>query len=105
MTKHQVQLLRFIKEFIEANNGKAPNYEEMMDALGVQSKSGIHRLVSALVREGYLYRSDFHARGLRVLDVTDRERSVLAAAQAYASNPDAKVNRLRLHTACMEFAR
>jgi repressor LexA len=55
MTRLQHQLLAFIREQIEAT-GICPTYAQMAEALSVKSKSGPHRLVDILVREGQLVR-------------------------------------------------
>lgn len=51
MTKRQLELLQFIKIFIETN-GYSPSYEEMKQAIGISSRSSVWRLVSELEAQG-----------------------------------------------------
>lgn len=66
LTKKQHQLLMFIDERLTAS-GIAPSFEEMKSALGLHSKSGIHRLVKALEERGFLRRLPHRARALEIL--------------------------------------
>lgn len=65
LTRKQKDLLLFIHERM-AGGDIAPSFEEMKDALGLKSKSGIHRLINALVERGYLERMHHRARALEV---------------------------------------
>lgn len=65
LTKKQKDLLLFIHERMKTGD-IAPSFDEMREALGLQSKSGIHRLVTALVERGYLERLPHRARALEV---------------------------------------
>lgn len=65
LTKKQKDLLLFIHERMRGGD-IAPSFDEMREALGQQSKSGIHRLVTALVERGYLERLPHRARALEV---------------------------------------
>lgn len=65
LTKKQRDLLIFIHERMTTGD-VAPSFEEMKDALQLKSKSGIHRLISALVERGYLERLPHRARALEV---------------------------------------
>ncbi len=64
MTRQQQKLLRFIEAYILANEGMSPTYDEMMSALGLQSKSNVHRMVGYLLHEGRLIKRHYGARGL-----------------------------------------
>ncbi|MGC6536534.1 MAG: LexA family protein, partial [Candidatus Puniceispirillaceae bacterium] len=55
LTAKQRDLLNFIKSYQEAQD-HAPSFDEMKDAVGLKSKSGIHRLVKALEERGYIRR-------------------------------------------------
>ncbi|HRQ62105.1 MAG TPA: repressor LexA, partial [Alphaproteobacteria bacterium] len=66
LTKKQKDLLLFIHERLKNDSDVAPSFEEMKDALGLKSKSGIHRLITALVERGYLERLPNRARALQV---------------------------------------
>jgi repressor LexA len=65
LTQKQQDLLIFIHERMAGGN-IAPSFEEMKEHLGLKSKSGIHRLISALVERGYLVRLPHRARALEV---------------------------------------
>lgn len=65
LTKKQRELLIFIHERM-AGGDIAPSFEEMKEALGLRSKSGIHRLISALVERGYLERLPHRARAIEI---------------------------------------
>ena len=66
LTHKQAELLRFIKAHLEANDGVAPSFDEMKAALNLVSKSGIHRLLTALEDRGYIYRPFAKARAITV---------------------------------------
>lgn len=65
LTKKQKELLIYIHEHM-ADDDIAPSFEEMKDALGLKSKSGIHRLITGLVERGYLERLPHRARALAI---------------------------------------
>jgi repressor LexA len=66
LTKKQYDLLLFIHERMSAT-GVPPSFEEMKDALDLKSKSGIHRLITALEERGFIRRLPNRARALEVL--------------------------------------
>lgn len=81
MTKRQHQLLAFIASYTSLN-GICPSYDEMMIALGLKSKSGIHRLIVGLEERGHIRRRSYRSRSVRVVKsevasyaVLDRVRS------------------------------
>ena len=65
LTKKQRELLLLINDRMQ-DGEIAPSFEEMREALGLKSKSGIHRLITALVERGYLERLPNRARALEV---------------------------------------
>ncbi len=70
LTAKQHELLHFIQQKLDAS-GISPSFEEMKEALGLKSKSGIHRLISALEERGFLRRLPNRARALEVLKVPE----------------------------------
>ena len=66
LTRKQHQLLTFIDTHLNSN-GVPPSYDEMKDALNLKSKSGIHRLITALEERGFIRRLPHKARALEVL--------------------------------------
>ncbi len=65
LTKKQKDLLLYIHEKMSQDD-IPPSFEEMKNALGLKSKSGIHRLISALVERGYIERLPHRARALEI---------------------------------------
>jgi repressor LexA len=70
LTRKQLELLLFINERLK-EEGVPPSFEEMKDALNLQSKSGVHRLIVALEERGFLKRMPNRARALEVLKLPD----------------------------------
>lgn len=70
LTKKQYQLLTHIDERLN-DTGISPSYDEMKDALGLKSKSGIHRLITALEERGFIRRLAHKARALEVLKLPE----------------------------------
>lgn len=70
LTRKQYDLLRFIHERLK-EAGVPPSFEEMKDALGLQSKSGVHRLIMALEERGFIRRLPNRARALEVLKLPE----------------------------------
>ena len=91
LTAKQHELLRFIQHRLE-ETGISPSFEEMKDALDLKSKSGVHRLISALEERGFIRRLPNRARALEVL----REPENVLAERKTAPAPD---NVVRMPTA------
>ena len=70
LTKKQKNLLLFINKKIRST-GVSPSYEEMKNSLNLKSKSGIHRLISALEERGFIKRLAHKARALEVLKLPE----------------------------------
>ena len=70
LTRKQHELLMFIDGHLKST-GFSPSFEEMKEALGLKSKSGIHRLISALEERGFLRRRHHRARALEVARLPD----------------------------------
>ena len=77
LTRKQHELICFINDRL-AETGVSPSFEEMKDALDLKSKSGVHRLISALEERGYLRRLPNRARALEVLKVPERAEDRVA---------------------------
>src|ERR671934_3117555 len=65
LTRKQFELLRFIHERLK-EAGVPPSFDEMKDALDLRSKSGIHRLITALEGRGFICRLPNRARAIEV---------------------------------------
>ncbi len=70
LTRKQHELLVFIDQYLK-RTGCSPSFEEMKEALQLKSKSGIHRLISALEERDFLRRRHHRARALEVLKLPD----------------------------------
>ena len=70
LTRKQFELLRFIHERV-TESGVPPSFDEMKDALDLRSKSGIHRLITALEERGFIRRLANRARAIEVIKLPD----------------------------------
>lgn len=70
LTQKQKDLLLFIHERLQAK-GVPPSFDEMKDALDLKSKSGIHRLITALVERGFIRRLPHRARAIEVIKLPE----------------------------------
>ncbi|HVT53987.1 MAG TPA: transcriptional repressor LexA [Dongiaceae bacterium] len=70
LTRKQRELLQFIQERL-ADTGISPSFDEMKDALGLKSKSGVHRLITGLEERGFIRRLPHRARALEVTRLSD----------------------------------
>jgi repressor LexA len=70
LTRKQLELLRFINERLK-EAGVPPSFDEMKDALDLRSKSGIHRLITALEERGFIRRLPNRARAIEVIRLPD----------------------------------
>lgn len=88
LTRKQHELLTFIDRHLKAT-GFSPSFEEMKEALQLRSKSGIHRLISALEERGFLRRRHHRARALEIVRLPNeagREVAVVAEPAPFAPN-------------------
>jgi repressor LexA len=79
LTKKQYELLIFINRRL-SEGGVSPSFEEMKEALGLKSKSGIHRLIGGLEERGFIRRLPHRARALEVVRLP--EDTAFAAARS-----------------------
>ena len=70
LTRKQLELLDFIRQRVDAD-GVPPSFDEMKDALELKSKSGIHRLITALEERGFIRRLAHRARALEILKLPE----------------------------------
>jgi len=70
LTRKQYELLRFINERLK-EAGVPPSFDEMKDALDLRSKSGIHRLITALEERGFIRRLPNRARAIEVIKMPE----------------------------------
>jgi len=93
LTRKQHELLRYIDERL-SEDGVSPSFDEMKDALGLKSKSGIHRLITALEERGFIRRLPHRARALEVLKLPEK-----AATNANAPESDFSASVIRVNFA------
>ncbi len=93
LTRKQHELLTFIQIRLE-ESGISPSFEEMKEALDLKSKSGVHRLISALEERGFIRRLANRARALEVLRQPDSAVSKPASVRQ-AANSNSAVTPLR----------
>lgn len=78
LTRKQHELLLFIHERL-GQGGVSPSFDEMKDALGLKSKSGIHRLITGLEERGFIRRLAHRARALEVVKLPEGLEAAKAA--------------------------
>lgn len=84
LTRKQHELICFIDDRLRAT-GVSPSFEEMKEALDLKSKSGVHRLISALEEREFIRRLPNRARALEVLRMPERPVAKKAAAKPAAA--------------------
>jgi repressor LexA len=89
LTAKQHELLLFIQRKLE-ETGISPSFEEMKEALDLKSKSGVHRLISALEERGFIRRLPNRARALEVL----RQPEDATAGKRAAANANDTISRV-----------
>src|SRR5271154_3689961 len=70
LTRKQKELLVLIRDRL-AEDGVPPSFDEMKEALGLKSKSGIHRLITGLEERGFIKRLAHRARALEIIRMPD----------------------------------
>jgi repressor LexA len=94
LTRKQYELLMFIHERIR-ESGVPPSFDEMKDALDLKSKSGIHRLITALEERGFLRRMEKRARALEIVKLPENVADTLrpATTRSQAQRPTSRHGR------------
>lgn len=85
LTRKQSELLSYLNEHMQQHE-VPPSFDEMRDALGLASKSGVHRLVSGLEERGYIRRLANRARAIQILKPAAAAGSVVTNSVEAASN-------------------
>jgi repressor LexA len=86
LTRKQFELLRFIHERL-TEAGVPPSFDEMKDALDLRSKSGIHRLITALEERGFIRRLPNRARAIEVIKLPDSVGHGLGSSRSRGFTP------------------
>lgn len=87
LTRKQHELLKFIHERLR-ESGVPPSYEEMKDAMDMRSKSGVHRLVTALEDRGFVRRLPHRARALEIIKLPESVAPGLGGSRRAAFTPN-----------------
>ncbi len=90
LTRKQHELICFINDRL-ADTGVSPSFEEMKEALDLKSKSGVHRLISALEERQFIRRLPNRARALEVLRMPDRPENARVTKPSAASTIPANI--------------
>jgi repressor LexA len=93
LTRKQLELLLFINERLK-ESGIPPSFDEMKDALDLRSKSGIHRLITALEERGFIRRLPNRARALEVIRLPEAVSPSLANLRQRGFRPNVIEGRL-----------
>src|SRR5471030_702818 len=101
LTRKQHELICFINDRLD-ETGVSPSFEEMKEALDLKSKSGVHRLISALEERQFIRRLPNRARALEVLKMPERgikapTKAAPSAAPRPAPQPANDVIEIPLH--------
>ena len=96
LTVKQRELLLFIDERLRAT-GVSPSFDEMREALDLKSKSGVHRLISALEERGFIRRLPNRARALEVVKLPESSAPQSAAPRPVVPMPANDTIEIPLH--------
>lgn len=96
LTRKQHELLNFIYARIR-ETGVSPSFDEMKDALDLRSKSGIHRLITALEERGFVRRLPHRARALEILRMPDSAVPERSAGSRGSAGPGAAIPAMAGH--------
>ena len=86
LTTKQKELLMFIHERLK-ETGVPPSFDEMKEALDLKSKSGIHRLITALEERGFIRRLPHRARAMEIIKLPDSMPQALGASRSRGFSP------------------
>ncbi len=89
LTRKQHELLLFINARLE-ESGISPSFDEMKEALDLKSKSGIHRLITALEERGFIRRLAHRARALEVVKLPETSAAARSSSPAREDRPAAR---------------
>ena len=90
LTRKQHELLCFINDRL-SETGVSPSFEEMKEALDLKSKSGVHRLISALEERNFIRRLPNRARALEILRLPDAIKTPTVADKPNIQTPPSRV--------------
>ena len=91
LTRKQQELLLYINRRL-GEDGVSPSFDEMKNAVGLKSKSGIHRLITALEERGFIRRLPYRARALEVLKLPPGNDETIASLSVIEGSGKSKVH-------------
>jgi repressor LexA len=91
LTRKQLELLEFIRSRIDGD-GISPSFDEMRDALDLRSKSGIHRLITALEERGFIRRLPHRARALEIVKMPESMERAMTDGPSYEAGKTGTFN-------------
>lgn len=97
LTRKQLELLDFIKTRMD-RDGVPPSFDEMKDALDLRSKSGIHRLITALEERGFIRRLAHRARAIEIVKLPEAMERPGFTPRVVVDNPAPPKNALPVST-------
>lgn len=97
LTRKQLELLDFIKTRMD-RDGVPPSFDEMKDALDLRSKSGIHRLITALEERGFIRRLAHRARAIEIVKLPEAMERAGFTPRVVVDNPAPPKNALPVST-------
>lgn len=102
LTRKQLELLDFIQKRV-ARDGVPPSFDEMKDALDLRSKSGIHRLITALEERGFIRRLAHRARAIEIVKLPEAmEKSTFTPRVIEGDRTDPPRNAIPVEVHAME---
>ena len=101
LTRKQYELLRFINERLK-EAGVPPSFDEMKDALDLRSKSGIHRLITALEERGFIRRLPNRARAIEVIKLPELSQAASNRRGFTPSVIEGNLGKVRTSTPALE---
>jgi repressor LexA len=101
LTRKQYELLRFINERLK-EAGVPPSFDEMKDALDLRSKSGIHRLITALEERGFIRRLPNRARAIEVIKLPELSQAAGGRRGFTPSVIEGNLGKIRSSSASLE---
>lgn len=67
LTAQQAKVKAFLIDYMDRNHGLAPSFDEITEGVGLSSKSGVHRIMQALIERGHVQTIPGRARAIRIL--------------------------------------
>lgn len=93
LTNRQKATLTFVADYMAAHEGVSPSYDEIRNGLGLRSKSGVHRLITALAQRGHITRRRDRARSVAI---GPDYRALLQTLAELVNGPDTMISAIQM---------